>query len=212
MKSAINERPQSQRHVRMTIQGFKGIEPVLEACRQGRRESWDRFVRRYRPQILRLANSYCKDTNDAEDVASHAIHSIYKGVGSLRDTACLIPWIHRIVRNSAIDVLVRRRWKACLSLDEMNEDCEATLQDLLLDPGDSPEELAMKNCTRSELLQAVGCLPAGGSELIRLYYFDGCSYQEIARRTRKPVGTIKSGLYRARAGLKLLIPGTSVDH
>ena len=51
---------------------------------------------------------------------------------------------------------------------------------------------------RELVLRAIGELPARDRELILLRDVEGLAYEEIAERTGLPLGTVKSGLSRAR--------------
>ena len=45
-------------------------------------------------------------------------------------------------------------------------------------------------------------------ELVRLRYFKELSYEEIAKLTETPIGTIKAQLYRSREQLFKMISGS----
>ena len=66
----------------------------------------------------------------------------------------------------------------------------------------SPEDLALANQDRSRLVKALELLPAHFREFLVLRELEGCSYKEIAAITSRPIGSVMSGLARARQQLR----------
>ena len=55
---------------------------------------------------------------------------------------------------------------------------------------------------KSYLHEAIEALPDGYKLLITMRHLQGLSYQEIADSTGLPLGTVKTGIFRARRQLK----------
>lgn len=55
---------------------------------------------------------------------------------------------------------------------------------------------------REDIYQAVDALPEHYRLLITLRHNEGYSYEEIAAITELPLGTVKTGLFRARRQLR----------
>ena len=75
----------------------------------------------------------------------------------------------------------------------------------LHDRGDdsaNPEFLAIQESDQARIRQALEELPAPLREVIILRELEGLSYQEIARVTESPVGTVMSRLSRGRRQLQ----------
>ena len=66
----------------------------------------------------------------------------------------------------------------------------------------SPEALAMVALDRDRVVRALETLPVPFREILVLRELEGCSYKEIAAITSRPIGTVMSGLARARRQLR----------
>jgi RNA polymerase sigma-70 factor, ECF subfamily len=67
---------------------------------------------------------------------------------------------------------------------------------------ENPEALAIANSNREQLSHALEALPPAFREILILRELEGCSYKEIAEITSRPIGTVMSGLARARLQLR----------
>ena len=73
--------------------------------------AWDEFVAIYRPVVLRLALRHGLQHTDAEDVAQGVLMSVAKHVADWKfdpQKARFRTWLQRIVRNAAINAILRR--------------------------------------------------------------------------------------------------------
>lgn len=70
--------------------------------------------------------------------------------------------------------------------------------------GETPEERLMSRETRREVRQWVDGLRGPCRQVVILFYFDHCSYDEISQKTGIPVKTVESQLHRARRRLRNL--------
>jgi RNA polymerase sigma-70 factor (ECF subfamily) len=60
----------------------------------------------------------------------------------------------------------------------------------------------MAGSDREQLTRALESLPESFREILVLRELEGCSYKEIAEITSRPIGTVMSGLARARLQLR----------
>jgi len=67
---------------------------------------------------------------------------------------------------------------------------------------ENPETLALAGSDREQLTRALEELPESFREILVLRELEGCSYKEIAEITSRPIGTVMSGLARARDQLR----------
>jgi len=97
------------------------------------------------------------------------------------------PWLLAIVRNS------------CLSWLQVNRPVElAGFDDRTVEPieENSPETLALRQCDRRMLNEALAALSAQFREALILRELEDLSYKDIARITDVPLGTVMSRLAR----------------
>jgi len=107
------------------------------------------------------------------------------------------PWVLRLVRNVAIDLLRSRR-----SLERADDVGGRDAAAVNPEP-ERPDELVDRSERASALRQALDELPDGQRRLIEIAYFEGLSHSEIAAREQTPLGTVKTrirdGVLRLRA-------------
>jgi len=131
-----------------------------------------------------LARWLLRDRRDAEDVAQEAMLRAYRFFHTYR-AGVARAWLLQIVRNCCYDWLQ----------DELQEETMPSKEP-------SPEDLALANQDRSRLVKALELLPAHFREFLVLRELEGCSYKEIAAITSRPIGSVMSGLARARQQLR----------
>ena len=104
-------------------------------------------------------------------------------------------WFLRIVRNVCSD-----RYNRPLSsspVDPFDEEQHSGDQ-----AGADPESLLIQTDHATLVDRAINNLPVRSRELLRLRELEGLSYRELARAVGVPIGTVMSGLSRARQALR----------
>jgi RNA polymerase sigma-70 factor (ECF subfamily) len=111
------------------------------------------------------------------------------------------PWILRIARNHALDLL-RRRVPAgrLVALDAEPEEGAPAVE--LAGEGPAADTLLERAQTRASLEAAVAALPANYREVVQLFHVEQLSYKEIAQTLDVPMGTVMTWLHRARGKLR----------
>lgn len=137
-----------------------------------------------------LAFQLLGNTDDATDAVQDAIVKVLKKPGAYKaGTGPLTPWFLRVVRNTCIDLIRRRR----------PEDSDAME---LNDPGPGPEGLLETEQRNRSLKQALAALPVNQRQIIVLRDYLDLSYAEVADVLGIANGTVMSRLHRARMALK----------
>jgi len=162
---------------------------VLEAQE---RERFEQNILPHLDAAFNLARWLLRDRRDAEDVAQESMLRAYRFFGTFR-AGDARAWLLQIVRNCCYDWLHKNR-PAELQ-DELQE--ESLPSNAL-----SPEDLARLNQDRDRLTEALESLPPHFREFLVLRELEGCSYKEIAAITSRPMGSVMSGLARAREQLR----------
>jgi len=126
-------------------------------------------------------------------------------LGGLRQAGAARAWLHSVLRNVCLMRIRQRREFPVAG---------AGLADGAV-PG--PEEAPDRHVMREWGWQALGTLSADEQLAVMLRHFTRCtSYEEIARVTAVPVGTVRSRLNRARARLAATLlataDGTPLSH
>ena len=141
-----------------------------------------------------LARWLVRNAHDAEDLVQEACLRAFRFFDGYRGGDARA-WLLSIVRNACYDWL--RRSKALDAATEFDEELHSAESDSV-----SPEALALQVADSRRLEQALEELPQAFREVLVLRELEGLSYKEIAEVVSIPIGTVMSGLSRARRRLR----------
>jgi RNA polymerase sigma-70 factor (ECF subfamily) len=177
-------------------------EPALIlAARRGDLDAFNRLVLHYQDLAFNVALRVTGEEATAADATQEAFLSVFRNLRGYRGGS-FRAWLLRIVTNACYDELRRQKRRPAISLDELNDDGEIGNPLGASGPEDEPEAAAQ----RKELVEAIrNCLaglPAEFRVVAVLVDLQGLGYDEVSQAVRKPLGTVKSRLARARARLR----------
>ena len=136
-------------------------------------------------KIYRLAFSYVKNQQDAEDIVNESIKKALYSINSLKNEYYMSTWLYRIVVNTANSYLKSK--SKIIYLDEQIEDSliiEDTHQD-------------------TDLYNLVIELEPKYRIVIILKFYEDMTFEQIANILNENVNTIKTRLYKALNKLKI---------
>jgi RNA polymerase sigma-70 factor (ECF subfamily) len=139
----------------------------------------------------RLARWLTGNDHDAEDIVQEASLRALRYLETFSGGNSRA-WFLRIVRNTCYAQGHRHR-----PADEFDEDRHSDTQVAL-----DPEALLLRSASTVLIDQVMKGLPARYRELLELREIEGLSYQELADVLAVPIGTVMSGLSRARQALR----------
>lgn len=165
---------------------------LIRASAQGDQDAFGRLMARYRRLVLHVAFRSTGDMGLAEDVAQEAFIKVYLGLPSYRPEKPFIHWLRRVVGNTVLDELRRRR--PVVSLDGMEQ--------LPPSDADDPQAVTDQHDVQQAVRQAIAALPPRYREIITLQVFHELTYEEIARALNLPPGTVMWRLNMAKRLLR----------
>ena len=145
--------------------------------------------------VYNLALRSLGDAEEAQDIAQEALVRAWQGLPRFRGQSQFRTWLYRIVTNLCYNRLPRLR-------SEMNALGEDEVSEL---PAESqPDPLSgLEAAELSAFLhQQIDALPESQKLLVSLRFQQDLSYAEIAEVVSMPIGTVKTGLFRARERLR----------
>ncbi len=166
------------------------------------------LMRRHQSHVDRILYHLAPDWQDRADLAQEVWIRVYKNIKSLNEPEKFRGWLSRIATNLFYDELRKRKRVAPpLSLDApINVEDGSIDWDLPSDTPNPSEHLSTVEFY-DKLRAAIGNLPAAFRTTIVLREIEGLSYEEIADVTGVSIGTVKSRIARARAGLQSQLSG-----
>ncbi|MBI1924668.1 sigma-70 family RNA polymerase sigma factor [Candidatus Poribacteria bacterium] len=175
---------------------------LINQTLSGDDQAFEILVGRYQSAVFRWIRQTLPDTRYDEDLAQEAFIEAYFNLDTLREPCKFKGWLKQIARNVCVSWLRRQRqvvsYEEIISHDEMQKQMEFISSHYV----PTPEELLMEQETFADLRNAICCLSEVHQEILRLYYFEGLTYQEISGMLNISESAIKSRLHRAREQLK----------
>lgn len=151
-----------------------------------------RRMEEFRPRLYRLAWSWCRDAQLADDLAQECLLRGLQRVDQLRNSDQLEVWLTRILANLHKDHLRRR--KETIDVDDA---------ELAGDYG--PEQEVQRHDLVARVRGAIDCLNDDQRKVLTLVDLMEFSYADVAQALDIPVGTVMSRLSRARGRLKQML-------
>ena len=134
------------------------------------------------------------DREESEDVLQEVYVTIWRRADRFdASRASVMTWVSTIARNRSID---RLRARGPLAYADQVEELE------IPDGGVSAEALLVTAGEEGRLHHCLSELDARTEKVIRTAFFEGVTYEALARRMDTPLGTVKSWVRRGLAKLK----------
>lgn len=176
-------------------------ELIQAACR-GDLNSFNRLVLAYQDLVYNQAYRMLGEADAAEDATQEAFISAFQHIKTFRGGS-LRAWLLRIVTNITYDELRRRKRQPTTSLEPFDKDGdEIESPSWIADTAATPEEVAERMELQQAIQRCIDQLPAEFKAVVILVDVQGMDYFEAAEVLKKPLGTIKSRLARARMRLR----------
>jgi RNA polymerase sigma-70 factor (ECF subfamily) len=179
---------------------------VLARLRAGEEDAFDLLVKRYGGRMLAVARRLVRDEEEARDAVQDAFLSAFRSMHRFEGGSQLGTWLHRIVVNSALMRLRRRKRRPECSIEELlpvfGPDGHRALR-----PEDetSAHEQLERDQLRLLVRQSVEELPDGYREVYLLRDIEELSTEEAAVALGLTPNAVKIRLHRARQALLTLV-------
>lgn len=191
---------------RMESTPSRPVDPLLMEATQlmirthsGDREAFGDLVRLVGRRAQRLAHALVGHEEDARDLAQEALLKAYRGRASYDPGQPFFPWFQRILRNTCISHLRKRR--VALSLHSSSDEGDGPDFEIV-DPQPLPERIAEGREAVERYRAALATLRARDREILALRHQEELAYREIAATLGIKEGTVMSRLFHARRRLR----------
>ena len=173
---------------------------LVEGCRRGDFECFERLVGRYEKKIYNLALRMLRDPDDAREILQETFLKVYDNLEKFRGEAHLSTWIYRIAMNEAL-MRIRKNKRRPRPLEVTDEDGERREIDVE-DGAPVPVERLLTRELGGELDRAIALLPEDYRGAFLLRDVEGLSNEQIAKAMKLSVPAVKSRIHRARVFLR----------
>ena len=173
-------------------------EELVEACQAGDASAFDVLVARWEDRMRGAAYRFLGSEEEARDVAQEAFLKAYRSLAGFKREARFSSWLYQIATNLCRDRLRRRKTRATVSLEELEETGPVMVETR---PG-AHDRLLQMDLART-VRRAIESLPEEQREVVILKEYQDLTFLEIAHALDVPVSTVKTRLYRGLGQLRL---------
>jgi RNA polymerase sigma-70 factor (ECF subfamily) len=174
------------------------LADLLAATARGDSSAFEQLYKSTSAKLFGVCLRILPQRGDAEDVLQEVFTTIWHKAAQFDPLrASAITWLAMLARNRAIDKLRaggHDRQSASIDLAES-----------VSDPAPSTLAAAESSDEKRRLDACMEQLEVQRRKLIRVAFFEGATYEELAERCGSPLGTVKSWIRRGLAQLKVCL-------
>ncbi|MCX7745807.1 MAG: RNA polymerase sigma factor [Clostridia bacterium] len=171
-------------------------ELLVKRAQNGSQDAFRQIVEKYKSFIFAICMNIARDPQEAENLSQETFIQIYRSLGKYESRG-FKTWIGRIATNKAID------WKRKHKQETLNKVIYLDDADVLnMHEEDRLYEHLAKKEDREKLFKMFEALPEMYSTVLKKYYMQSKSYQEISIEEGISLKTVESRLYRAKKAIR----------
>ena len=163
------------------------------------------FYERFYSYALSVCLAYASDREDAREILNDGFLKVFRHLGELKNETVLLPWLRRIMVNTAVDFYRKSKHKGIhIPIDI----AENSLEEPYLN-----DEALFAQLSVEHILAVIYQLPTPYRLVFSLYVLDGYSHREIAAQLGIAESTSRSHLTEANRLLRrALAHQTTISH
>jgi len=151
---------------------------------------------REKDKLLGFIRNRVSSVEEAEDILQDVFYQFVAGYDTIESLDRVTSWLFSVARNKIIDRYRRdaaRPKRADLEMQAgTDDDAPLTLQDILPDLGNSPEDAYLRDVIWDAIMEALDDLPAEQREIFILNEIEERSFREISEETGVSINTLLS--------------------
>lgn len=176
---------------------------LLEMYQQGNREAVSQLLERHTRRVRDYVRMLVKDNDVADDLTQEVLIKVVKVLdeGRYTDKGRFLPWLLRIAHNRVLDYF--RAQKQVRTVTESSSGFDVLGSRNFAEP--SIEDKLVSEQQAEEVRQLVELLPAEQREVVRMRYYEGLSFKEIAEQTGVSINTALGRMRYALINMRQMI-------
>lgn len=168
-------------------------EWLIQKYLDGHKDALALLIKRYHPKLIRIVRHQIGKSGPVEDIVQECWYSVIKKLSEIEVKISFQAWITGVARNKAVDWIREQK-----RLKKNSEEFKKNLND--------QSETADKSDKKLRKIHAgVQHLSQSQQIVLRLFYLESLSLNEISEVLDLSQGTVKSRLFHAREKLKEII-------
>lgn len=172
---------------------------LIRAAQAGDEGAFERLVRQYDQNVLRLAMNLLRSPEDANDVYQEAFLRVYRNLGSFRFDCSFHTWLYRIVTNLCLDHLRKRKVRKTESTIVETDEGQIDRLDHVAEQrahGD-PQRTLLSSELRVKIQDAIGQMTERERLVFEMRHYQGMRLRAIGEVLGTTEEAAKNCLFRA---------------
>ena len=178
-------------------------QALLEQYQQGNREAVSQLLERHTRRVRDSVRMMVKDNDVADDLTQEVLIKVVKVLdeGRYTDKGRFLPWVLRIAHNRVLDYF--RAQKQNKTVSESSAGFDILGSKNFAEP--SIEESIILDQRAEEVRALVEELPDEQREVVKMRYYEGLSFKEIAEQTGVSINTALGRMRYALINMRQMI-------
>ncbi len=176
---------------------------LLHQYRSGDRNAISQLIERHSRRVRNYIRMMVKDQDLAEDIFQETFIKVVRVIdeGRYCDNGKFLSWVLRIAHNQVIDYFRNQRQNKSLTESDAGYNVLGTLQfaDRTIEDAIVSEQI------ERDIRSLIELLPEEQREVVRMRYFAGLSFKEIAEQTGVSINTALGRMRYALINLRKMI-------
>jgi RNA polymerase sigma-70 factor (ECF subfamily) len=199
-------------HLLALDQGTDDLDgKLIQATLLGNRQSFNELIQKHQPTLYVMIHRHIRQREETEDIVQQVFIKAYVNLDNFRGDSKFFTWLYTIALNVIRNHTRQRKIRRMESLDgPVNTDGKPAPQ--WPDKTPSVEKIAQDRWDVARVRAALETLADPHRAIFALHYFQYLSLKEVAERLKRPLGTVKVYLHRARKMvLRRLVTSSDID-
>jgi RNA polymerase sigma factor (sigma-70 family) len=182
------------------------VRRLVNGCISGDRSCQQKFYQTFYGKMLAACMRYAENREEAKDFLHDGLIKVFANLKEFEFKGSLEGWVKKIVTNTAIDI-VRKKKNFIVELDENRN------YDHLAD--DYQENMEYEHFTKVKveiIMQLIQKLSPMYKTVFNMFVFEELSHKEISEQLNINIGTSKSNYAKARKNLIKLFEDYTNEH
>jgi RNA polymerase sigma-70 factor (ECF subfamily) len=170
---------------------------LIDNAIAGKQEAFERLMNKYKQLIYNLIYRMIRNKEDVEDLTQEAFIKAFNSLEKFDRQFSFSTWLFKIATNNCIDYLRKKKLNT-FSIDKDMGSEDDDYQFEIPDSERTPDKNLMDVERKKILEEAIESLPNKYKSVILLRHRDEKDYEEIAKKLKLPLGTVKAHIFRGR--------------
>jgi RNA polymerase sigma-70 factor (ECF subfamily) len=166
---------------------------LIAKAAQGDSSAATQLVNKHKGALLSYISNIIPNTEDARDIMQESFHKCFKKLSTYNPEYAFSTWLFTIAQNTALDFIRKKRVTSC----PINEDEESGAGPASA-ASPSPEDKMITSQEVEKLLNSIRQLPDIYRSVAEFRFIHDYPLEEIAKKNRIPLNTVKTRISRAK--------------